>query len=338
MATPDLAEGENPGPKPPLDAIVSQRQIEHKVEEYLRKSQLVADRRGSPITGSELQTEMERMANHTRQPEVLGELFEALGNDPFVIAECLAKPILAERLAKSPGMRLVSDGGARCAEQTRDIAAAGNLFVGCVGPDSWTPTNFVDAPTGREGHTAVWTGTEMIVWGGEDRNNSATNTGGRGMIPPLDSWVNTTPMNAPAIRSRHSAVWTGIEVIVWGGASNNTAFNDGAGTILPRTLGIVTSTTNAAIARVNHTAVWTGSEMIVWGGYGWWRIRTLNTGGRYNPNTDSLTPTSTTNAAHARWGHTAVWTGSEMIVWGGTDPGVTNYLQSGGRYDPRTDS
>jgi hypothetical protein len=27
--------GENPGPKPPLDAIVSQRQIEHKVEEYI---------------------------------------------------------------------------------------------------------------------------------------------------------------------------------------------------------------------------------------------------------------------------------------------------------------
>src|SRR5438132_7846721 len=70
--------GENPRPKPPLDAVVSQRQIEHKVKEYLRKSQLVADRRGTPITRTELQTEMERMASHTRQPEVLGELLEAL--------------------------------------------------------------------------------------------------------------------------------------------------------------------------------------------------------------------------------------------------------------------
>ena len=34
---------------------------------------------------------MDRMAKHTRQPEVLQELFEALGNDPFVIAECLAE-------------------------------------------------------------------------------------------------------------------------------------------------------------------------------------------------------------------------------------------------------
>ena len=29
---------------------------------------------------------------------MLRELFAALGNDPFVIAECLARPVLAERL------------------------------------------------------------------------------------------------------------------------------------------------------------------------------------------------------------------------------------------------
>ena len=41
---------------------------------------------------------MERMASHTKQPGVLREIFAALGNDPFVIAECLARPVLAERL------------------------------------------------------------------------------------------------------------------------------------------------------------------------------------------------------------------------------------------------
>src|SRR6266478_1808630 len=51
-----------------------------------------------PITANQLQAEMNRMATHTKQPEVLQELFEALGNDPFVIAECLARPALAERL------------------------------------------------------------------------------------------------------------------------------------------------------------------------------------------------------------------------------------------------
>ena len=44
---------------------------------------------------------------------------------------------------------------------------------------------------------------------------------------------------------------------------------------------------------------------------------TLTTGGRYDPATDSWTATSTTSAPAARYYHTAVWTGSEMIVWGG---------------------
>ena len=56
--------------------------------------------------------------------------------------------------------------------------------------------------------------------------------------------------------------------------------------------------------------------MIVWGGND--GIGGENTGGRYNPNTDSWTATSTTNAPSSRVPHTAVWTGSEMIVWGGT--------------------
>src|SRR5207249_9644410 len=41
--------------------------------------------------------EMDRMAQQTKQPEVLRELFDALGNDPLIIAECLARPALAER-------------------------------------------------------------------------------------------------------------------------------------------------------------------------------------------------------------------------------------------------
>ena len=88
----------NPGPKPSLDAVMSQAQIEKKVKDYLRNSQALEDYWQRPITADQLQAEMERMASHTKQPEVLRELFEALGNDPFVIAECLARPVLTERL------------------------------------------------------------------------------------------------------------------------------------------------------------------------------------------------------------------------------------------------
>src|SRR6266404_5595681 len=89
---------DRPDPKPSLDAVLSQAQLEKKVADYLRKSQALEDNWQRPITAEQLQAEMDRMAQHSKQPEVLQELFEALGNNPFVIAECLVRPALAERL------------------------------------------------------------------------------------------------------------------------------------------------------------------------------------------------------------------------------------------------
>src|SRR5437660_1154735 len=89
---------ERPDPKPSLDEVMSQAQIEKKVEDYLRNSQALEDYWQKPITPDQLQAEMERIAGHTKQPGVLREIFAALGNHPFVIAECLARPVLAERL------------------------------------------------------------------------------------------------------------------------------------------------------------------------------------------------------------------------------------------------
>ena len=88
---------ERPDPKPSLEAVMSQAQLEKKVEDYLRKSQALEDYWQRPLTAEQLQAEMDRMAKHTRQPEALLELFEALGDDPFVIAECMARPALADR-------------------------------------------------------------------------------------------------------------------------------------------------------------------------------------------------------------------------------------------------
>src|SRR4029077_731093 len=83
------------------------------------------------------------------------------------------------------------------------------------------------------------------------------------------------------------------------------------------------SMTNAPTDRNKHTAGWAGSEMIVWGGNVTFSDQ-VNTGGRYNPGTDSGTATSTTNAPTARSEHSAVWTDSEMIVWGGSDHNLFN--------------
>jgi len=57
--------------------------------------------------------------------------------------------------------------------------------------------------------------------------------------------------------------------------------------------------------------------MIVWGGSGTGGYP--NDGGRYNPAGNSWTAVSITGAPSARSYHTVVWTGREMIVWGGYD-------------------
>jgi N-acetylneuraminic acid mutarotase len=351
---------EDPVPKPPLDAIVSQRQIEHKVEDYLRKSQLVADRRGSPITGSELQTEMDRMAQNTKRPEVLRELFEVLGSDPFVIAECLARPILAERLVGEP--EGVSSSPPRDGKPNREAItnswpwALAAIARGAADPretdptsyklpeisvpldcadNTWTTTSNVNAPDAREYHTAVWTGSEMIIWGGFNFSSGVLNTGAR-YNPTTDSWTATSITNAPIGRAYHAAVWTGSDMIVWGGYNNGNDLNSGA-RYNPTTDGwTATSATSAPQGREQFTAVWSSSEMIVWGGLGCGSNCRLNTGGRYNPTTDSWTSTNTWNAPVARFSHRALWTASEMIVWGGTD-GMT-YQHTGGRYNPANDS
>jgi hypothetical protein len=68
--------------------------------------------------------------------------------------------------------------------------------------------------------------------------------------------------------------------------------------------------------------------MIVWGGADA-GSNALNTGGRYNPGMNSWTATSTANVPSPRYFHTAVWTGNEMIIWGGPSAW---YLNTGGRY------
>src|SRR5881398_3497500 len=94
---------ENADAKPSHDAVMSQKQLEKKVNDYLRNSQALEDHWQRPITAEQLQAEMDRMAQHTKQPEVLREIFGALGNNPFVIAECLARPVLSERLLANFG-------------------------------------------------------------------------------------------------------------------------------------------------------------------------------------------------------------------------------------------
>ena len=203
--------------------------------------------------------------------------------------------------------------------------------------DSWTATTLTNAPAARRFHSAVWTGSEMIVWGGSALGPNGladANSGGR-YNPKTDQWVATSLTNAPQAREDHTAVWTGSEMIVWGGSPPSSGTNTG-GRYNPTSDSWTATNTTGAAARTGHSVVWTGKEMIVWGGASG-GVHT-NTGARYNPSTDAWTTTSLNNAPVGRITQAAVWTGEEMIVWGGYSYPGDNFYNTGGRYNPETDS
>ncbi len=154
---------ERPDPKPSLDEIIPPAQLEKKVMDYLRNSQALENYWQRPLTAEQLQAEMDRMAKHTKQPEMLQELFEALGNDPFVIAECLAKPVLSERLVTNfhpYDQRFHAEPMQRAETQhqvpTAMAAVTANYTLpviaspsGTCTDDTWTPTSTTGAPDGR---------------------------------------------------------------------------------------------------------------------------------------------------------------------------------------------
>ena len=327
---------ENLDSKPSLDAVMSQAQLENKVSDYLRKSDALEHYWQRPITAEQLQAEMDRMATHTKQADVLRELFEALGNDPFIIAECLARPVLAERLLTSwnrYNQKFEGNLQQQTEKNLKIIAVPSSSYMlpvisdRCI-EDTWTAT--AGEPDGRANHTAIWTGTEMIIWGGGA--TFGMNSGAR-YNPSTDTWMPTSSTNAPDARFEHTAVWTGTEMIIWGGSP---VTNTG-GRYNPLTDSWTgTSTINAPTARYSHVALWTGTEMIIWGGASFFQGGELNTGARYNPNTNIWTATSTTNAPPGRFSFTAAWTGTEMIVWGGRSESAI--FATGGRYNPSTDT
>lgn len=77
----------------------------------------------------------------------------------------------------------------------------------------------------REDAAGVWTGSELIVWGGN--SNGMVTADGAAFNPESDTWrpIGESPLSA---RTRHMAAWTGTEMVVWGG----TTVSSGVGGLL----------------------------------------------------------------------------------------------------------
>jgi N-acetylneuraminic acid mutarotase len=337
----------NPDPKPALSEIASSADMAAMVEEALAQSAALEEHWQEPITGEMLQKELVRMAAASRRPVILRELYAALDHDPALVAECLARPILAQRLLRE---RFAADSRFAGLDFTdwwaaerpvRGTALAAPDFDYVLPPvtaplgggEAWMDTASIplDATDGDVEGTAVWTGAEMVYFG--DFHKEAYR-----YDPATDRWQTTSTLGGPLGLRDTSAVWTGTYVVASNGCTAN---NHNCTTSLAWRYDPVADfwepIPSAPISRTDQSAVWTGTEMLVWGGCTY-----LNdvcqlysqTGARYDPDSNSWQAMSSAGAPLGRTYPNLVWTGTEMLVWGGRSGSVSG----GGRYDPAADS
>ncbi len=205
--------------------------------------------------------------------------------------------------------------------------------------DEWKPVSPIGAPDAVVNASLVWTGSRVILWGGERLGNNSHPLSSEGYAYSIKNDVWERLPDAPDFspRGRHIAVWTGKEMILWSGFDGKAKGG-----------GVAYNPSSQAWRRISevgapapayfHSAVWTGREMIVFGGCSeeWKSDAAMDDGGRYDPTTDRWRPLSRARAPSPRFRHSAVWTGHEMIIFGGVATGF-KVMNDGFAYDPVQD-
>jgi hypothetical protein len=86
--------------------------------------------------------------------------------------------------------------------------------------DVWQPLPADQAPSARSGHVAVWTGEEMLIFGGNSL--SGAEASGAAYNPVTGRWRPLSGAGDPVARSDGTAAWTGTELLVFGGRASGT--------------------------------------------------------------------------------------------------------------------
>ncbi|HPR64162.1 MAG TPA: hypothetical protein PK014_08050, partial [Thermoanaerobaculia bacterium] len=342
---------ENPGPKPPFEVAISDKLLRSKVEDYLLKSAALDHYWRRPLSGEQLQAELNRIVGNSRASDVLQELFQALNNDPHLIAECLIRPALSDRLIRNwyaydgeihgsirdrarqiadtyMAEKVVPEEGIYC----EVLLVASEDAIDTDPGDRWQLVNveifryvsslFPDSPESVNLDENPDSFVCYITYEKSDKEiHGATITF---IKQSFDHWFEEDVREnvLPAIKDEFFT----YTLPQFSGTDGQRSLQS-----MPDSPDSWQELWFIPLARSSHTAVWTGTEMIIWGGVKGSNSFT-NTGARYTPATDSWEPTSLTNAPDATYSHTAVWTGTEMIVWGNGSP------KPGGAYNPQVDT
>lgn len=350
---------QNPGPKPSVDQLVSSETVQRKVDDTLRLTTALADRWGQPVSSTDLQAELDRMVAETQAPEVLDELFHALGYDAMLAAECLARPILVDRLAHS-----AFDSDEIIHGATRQAAMDELNRVSASPDEKWSDGEYREFEWIRFGaerskrdllnDPRVSARLPLSISQFDDRTSALEKVlDGKpdGIFSSLQEsaeafWA-AAVLERGSERHRLATVkWPRADFDEWWSRSKSEfaaaapsgfdGYEIGTTCGAPAVSNSWSATlndTSTPSARTNHSAIWTGSEMIVWGGQSTMGI--LYGGAKYDPATNDWASMANGSAVGARADHTAIWTGSNMWVWGGWSNGELN---TGGIYSVSGDS
>lgn len=187
-------------------------------------------------------------------------------------------------------------------------------------PWSWSWTPLPPAPIKpRIQDLSVWTGAQLIIWGGAGTSSAVSAEGGS-YEPATNSW---REIPAAPISGRVSpvGVWTGSQVLIYGGttASGQPSTDGAAYDPANNTWQKLPAAPLGNLTNSGSYTVWTGSRMLAWGFFGTSPGTAHDHGSRAVGSFDPADDIWTTGAAapvEAPLFGDAFWTGQEMLVVG----------------------
>jgi hypothetical protein len=172
-----------------------------------------------------------------------------------------------------------------------------------AGDSEWTATSPAPRPELRA-PALIWTGREILAWGGEGDDQSPLAVGAR-YDPARDAWREMTTSGAPEALGGVAAWrggWTGTVAVYWDGSRQSAGrFDPETGTWSPVSFAGEASFGQASVIEGGRVVSWTGAAITV-----------------YDPATDEWSLPSARCAPPERHSAQLAWVDDGVVLWGGT--------------------
>ncbi len=186
---------------------------------------------------------------------------------------------------------------------------------------------------GRAGPIGVWTGTELVVWGGDalDPAIGEYKRTAAAYDPATDRWRVLPPSPVPG-RLGAAAFWTGGRVLIWGGVERRGDVEEAQpdGLLLDPVAETWTRVPAAPLTGPLGASTWIGDRLVVFSSR-------MESGATFDPATGDWAPITGPGRDAGEYGNPAlVWTGEDLIVIGYPTDDVETSMAWAAAWEPNT--